>query len=90
MISSVSRFVALSLRVGGSLVTRGESAANLDTKLIILLGSLRAYDRKACIELSGDGSVILLERHIIHYTVSKTLSQLKRIMSLNNNENFLG
>jgi hypothetical protein len=76
--------------MGGSFIARGERATNLDTKLIILLGSLGAYDGKACIELSGDGSVILLERHIIHYTVSKTLSQLKRIMSLNNNENFLG
>jgi hypothetical protein len=76
--------------VGGSLVTTGKGTTNLNTKLIILLGSLRAYDGKARVELSGDGSVILLERHIIHCTVSKTLSQLKRIMSLNNNENFLG
>jgi hypothetical protein len=76
--------------VGGSLITRGESTTDLNTKLIIFLGSLGSYNGEARVKLTGYSRVILLERHIIQYIVFKTLSLLKRFMVLDRNENILG
>jgi len=63
------------------LITSSECTTNLDTKLIILLGSLGSNDRETSEDLSGDGSVIGFQRHYIYVRLQnfklRNLSDLK-------------